>query len=630
MPGQIAEFQHRQAAWAARRIVGLVALMAALAFAVAAPAKQATITTYGISTFGDLKYPANFKHFDYVNPNAPKGGEMSIWAFGGFDSMNPYTIKGRSGALSSIFFETLLEGSDDEPDSLYGLLAKSLEYPASKDWVIFTLRPEARFSDGTPVTAADVMFSYQTFRDKGLSSFRAVLEKQVAGAEVLGPERIKFTFKVGAPRRDLIQSVGGLPIFSKAYFEKNKIDFTATTLKPFLGSGPYVLGKLDVGQTLVYRRNPNYWGKDLPINRGRWNFDTIRVEYYADYNSAFEGFKGGTYYFRDEAASLIWATGYDFPAFKKGWVVKETPHDGTLAPGQSFVFNLRRAKFQDPRVREAIGLMFNFEWSNKTLFYGLYARINSFWENSDLAATGKPTPAQLKILKPLAKLLPPGVLTNDVVMAPVSSARRALDRKNLRRAGKLLDAAGWLVGKDGKRRKGGKALDVVLLNDSATFDRVLLPYAENLRRLGLNARTVRIDNAQMQSRTRSYDFDMVVGNFPMSLTPGAGLEQYFGSQNANRDIFNLMGLKSEAVDKLIKVVKAAKTRKALNVAVRALDRVLRAYRFLVPQWYKNKHTLAYYSFYEHPRPLPRYSLGQFDLWWVDQAKYDALKAAGAF
>ncbi len=592
-------------------------------------AAQDTITAHGISTFGDLKYPAGFAQYDYVNPDAPKGGEMSIWTSGGFDSMNPYTIKGRSGALASIFFESLLEGSYDEPDSQYGLVAESLEYPPSKDWVIFKLRPEAKFSDGSALTADDVFFSYETMRDKGLSSFRQVFNKEVAGAEVIDPAHIKFTFKPGVPRRDLIQSVGGLPIFSRKYFEDNKVDFEASTLKPAVGSGPYVLDRMNTGQTIVYRRNPDYWGKDLPINRGRWNFDSIRVEYYADYNAAFEGFKGGTYFFRNEASSILWATGYDFPAFKAGSVIKDTPADGTPTSGQSFAFNLRREKFQDPRVRQAIGLMFNFEWSNATLFYGLYDRINSFWTNTYLATSGLPTPEETALLEPLADTLPPGVLDAEPA-GPSQSGERQLDRGNLRRAGKLLDDAGWVVGADGTRRKDGQTLDVELLDDSASFDRVLLPYVENLRRLGINARYSRIDNAQLESRTRSYDFDIVNAFFPMSLTPSSGLEQYFGSENANQDTFNISGLADPAVDALIEKVKAADTREALDTAVRALDRVLRAIDFRIPQWFKPEYTLAYYDFYAHPDPLPPYSLGQFDLWWVDRAKFDALKAKGAF
>ena len=610
--------------------VQALGLVLPAALTLAAPANADVITSHGISTFGELKYEAGFPHLDYVNPDAPKGGEISVWGFGSFDSMHPYTTKGRSGQLSSIFFESLLEGTADEPDSVYGLVAESLEYPEDRSHVIFNMRPEARFSDGSPLTADDVVFSYEILRDKGLPSFRAVIQKQVESAEALGPHRVKFTFKEGEPTRDLPQTVGGLPIFSKAYYEASGADFEASTLTPGIGSGPYVLDSLEVGQQIVYRRNPDYWGKDLPINKGRHNFDRIRIEYFADYNSAFEGFKAGTYTYRTEASSKIWATGYDFPAVQNGWAKKDTPPDGTLASGQSFVFNLRRDKFQDKRVRQAIGMMFNFEWSNKTLFYGIYERIDSFWENSYLKAEGAPTEGELAFLRPLADKLPEGVLDGPVVMAPASSDRQ-LDRKNLRRASAMLDEAGWPVGDDGMRRNAaGEPLQVEILNDSQAFDRVINPYIENLRALGVDAVHTRIDNAQMTERERSFNFDMVVGNFRTALTPGSELEQYFGSESAEFSIFNLAGFGSEAVDSLIDSVTAAEDRTTLDDATRALDRVLRAEVFWVPQWFKNTHTVAYYDMYRYPENLPPYALGTLDFWWFDQAAHDKLKAAGAF
>ncbi|MEL0304546.1 MAG: extracellular solute-binding protein [Rhodobiaceae bacterium] len=611
------------------RLARTVSMVGIIAGSIATANAEA-ITSHGISTFGELKYSADFPHLDYVNPDAPKGGEISVWGFGSFDSMHPYTTKGRAGQLSSMFFESLLEGTADEADAVYGLVAESLEYPADRSHVIFNMRPEARFSDGSPLTAADVVFSYETLRDKGLPSFRAVIQKQIESAEALGPHRVKFTFKKGIPTRDLPQTAGGLPIFSKAWYEATGADFEDSTLTPGLGSGPYVLDSLDVGQQIVYRRNPDYWGKDLPINRGRHNFDRIRIEYFADYNSAFEGFKAGTYTYRTEASSKIWATGYDFPAIDKGWAVKDTPPDGTLASGQSFIFNLRREKFHDIRVREAIGLMFNFEWSNKTLFYGIYARINSFWENSHLKASGQPGEGELALLRPMADILPDGVLDSEVVMAPPSSERQ-LDRRNLRRASALLDEAGWQVGDDGMRRNdAGETLKVEILNDSQAFDRVINPYVENLRALGVDAVHTRIDNAQMTERERNFDFDMVTGNFRTSLTPGAELEQYFGSQSADFSIFNLAGYGSEAADKLIEMVKAAETRDALDDSIRALDRVLRAEKFWVPQWFRNIHTTAYYDMYRYPDTLPPYALGTLDFWWFDQQAHDRLKAAGAF
>ena len=588
------------------------------------------IKSHGISTFGELKYNADFQHLDYVNPNAPKGGEVSIWAFGSFDSMHPYTTKGRSGSLSSIFFESLLTGTSDEIGSAYGLVAKSMEYPKDRSWVIFNMRPEAKFSDNTPLTAEDVMFSYKLLQEKGLPSFRAVIEKEIDTVEILGKHKIKFTFKKGIPTRDLPASAGSLPIFSKNYYEKSGADFEASTLTPGIGSGPYILDNLDVGQTINYKRNPEYWGANLPINIGRNNFDKIRVEYFADYNSAFEGFKGGSYTFRTEYMSKLWATGYDFPAIDKKWVTKKLLPSGDMAPGQSFIINLRKDKFKDIKVRKAIGLMFNFEWSNKTLFYDLYARINSFWENSDMAATGKPSQDELIVLNSLKTTLPPGIIDSDVAEVSVSSTKQ-LDRKNLRMASKLLDDAGWEVGDDGLRKnKNGATLDIEILNDSQAFTRIIEPFIENLKSLGVNAVHTKIDNAQMTERERSFDFDIVTGNFPMSFTPGSGLKQYFGSETADVSIFNKAGIKSEVIDELIEVVMAAKTRDELKVAVKTLDRVLRSYYFWIPQWFKDVHTVAYYDYYAHPENLPPYDMGLLDFWWINNEKYNELKNEGAF
>ncbi len=590
---------------------------------------QNEIISHGISTFGDLKYEKDFKHLSYVNPDAPKGGEISFWAFGSFDSMHPYTRKGRAGAYSSIFFESLLEGTSDEIDSAYGLIAKEIEYPEDRSWVIFTLRSEVLFSDGSPLTAKDVLFSYKLLKEKGLPSFRAVLEKDIQSAELISDRKIKFIFNEEVPKRDLINTVGGLPIFSEKYFTDNKVDFEASTLTPALGSGPYILDKVDVGKQIIYKKNPNYWGYDLPINKGRYNFDKFRIEYFADYNSAFEGFKAGTYTFRNEASSKIWATGYDFPALEKNWVKKTTLPDGNLSSGQSFVFNLRREKFQDIRVRKAIGLMFNFEWSNSTLFYGLYERINSFWDNSELKASGMATNRELEILNKYESILEANNFSEEVFSFPKSSLKQ-LDRKNLRQASRLLDDAGWEVGDDGLRRNAdGKTLDVEILNDSQAFDRIINPYIENLKKLGINAANIKIDNAQMTDRRRKFDFDILVGFLSTQLTPGSELEQYFGSESADFSIFNLSGVKDQGVDAIIKEVRAAKSREELGFAIRALDRVLRNKVIWVPQWFKNKHTIAYFDMYEHPKNLPAYDIGVLDTWWMNSDKYNDLKDQGA-
>ncbi|RWR14382.1 extracellular solute-binding protein [Paenirhodobacter populi] len=592
-------------------------------------AQEATITASAISTLGDLKYPPDFAHLDYVNPDAPKGGEISEWTLGGFDNMNPFTLEGRAAALSSVPLETLLTGTDDTVGEAYCLLCESLEYPESKDWVIFTLRDGIRFSDDTPLTAEDVLFSYEQLRDKGLSSFRAVVTQQVASAEVLDEKRIKFTFTPDYPRRDIIQSVGSLPVFSKAQFERDGIDLERSSPKPFIGSGPYVFDSTRDGRTVAWKRNPDYWGATLPINVGRYNFDRIRIEYYGDYQAAFEGFKAGTYTFRNEASALQWATGYDFPAVQKGWVEKADLPNGNIASGQSFAINLRRERFQDIRVREALGLMFNFEWSNETLFYGLYSRVNSFWENSPLEAKGTPSPAEIEILKPLAADLPDGILDDPAVLTTTSGTRQ-LDRGNMRKAAALLEDAGWVAGNDGLRRNArGETLRVEILNDSQTFDRVINPYIENLRSIGVDASMSRVDDAQYENRRRNHDFDMITAQLGQDEIPGAGLQQYFGSQNVG-DVFNAMGLANPAIDSLIRLVEEANTHDELEPRVHALDRALRSLRFWVPQWFKASYTVAYYDMYEHPETLPPHALGELDFWWYNADKAEKLKAAGAF
>ena len=616
--------------------IGAGALILALAAAMAVPshAEDKVIVSHAITTFGDPpKYAADFPHLDYVNPDAPKGGQISFWAQGTFDSLNAYSYKGVPAAASTIMHESILTGTADEIGASYCLMCTTMEYPEDRSWVIFNLRPEVKFSDGTPMTAEDVIFSYETFLAKGLTDFRAVLGQQVEKVEALDPHRVKFTFKPGFPTRDLPETVGGLPILSKKDYEARKLNMEESTLQPWLGTGPYMFEKMDTGRSIVYKRNPEYWGKDLPMNIGRANFDEIRYEYFADPNAAFEGFKAGTYTFRNENSSKTWATQYDFPAIKAGTVIKAELPNGNKANGQAFVFNLRRDKFQDPRVREAIGLMFNFEWSNKTLFYDLYARINSVWENTELAATGVPTGGEAALLKPLVEkgLLPESILTDEAVVAPVSGERQ-LDRGNLRKASALLDEAGWTVGSDGKRRNAkGEVLSVEFLNDSPAFERVINPYVENLKALGIEARLTNVDPSQGEARTQppSFDFDMTTHNARSSNIAGAELLQFYGSETADASGFNLMGLKSPAVDALIQNVMAADSMETLTTATKAVDRVLRWERFWVPQWYKNTYTVAYYDQYGHPEALPPYALGEGDFWWFDAEKAAKLKASGA-
>ncbi|SEM69435.1 microcin C transport system substrate-binding protein [Pseudorhodobacter antarcticus] len=612
-------------------LIGGALIMALAAFATAARA-ETVITAHGISTFGELNLAPDFKHLAYVNPNAPKGGEISQWTSGGFDSMNPYSIKGRAAALASAPYESILEGTDDEVGAAYCLLCSTLEYPEDRSWVIFNLRDDVKFSDGTPLTAEDVIFSYETFLTKGLTDFRTIFATKVEKVEALDPMRVKFTFKPGIPTRDLPQDVGGLPIMSKAHAIANNLDMAESSLTPFLGSGPYALGSMRIGQSVTYKRNPDYWGINHPMRVGTNNFDTIRIEYFADYDAAFVGFVGGTYTFRNEASSIKWATGYDFPAVLNGGVIKAELPSGAKSTGQSFIFNLRREKFQDSRVREAIGLMFNFEWSDETLFYGIYDRIPSYWGNSFMEAKGVPSPAEAALLQPLVDdgLIGASLLTNEAIMPPVSGARQ-LDRGNLRRASALLDAAGWPVGADGMRRNAkNELLRVEFLNDSASFDRVINPFVENLRSLGVDAVMTRVDNAQMEDRTRppNYDFDMTNHFAQTSIFSGTELKQYYGSETADVSSFNAMGLKSPAVDRMIEVVLAADSLETLTTATMALDRVMRAERFAIFQWYKGTHTIAYYDIFEHPENLPPYALGEMSFWWYNAEKAAALKASG--
>jgi microcin C transport system substrate-binding protein len=607
------------------------AIILALA-ATAVAARSDTITAHGISTFGELNYPANFKHLAYVNPDAPKGGEISEWTSGGFDSMNPYSIKGRAAALSSAAFEAILEGTDDEIGANYCLLCSSLEYPEDRSWVIFNLRDDVRFSDGTPMTADDVVFSFNVFLTKGLTDFRTILATKVESVEALDAHRVKYTFKTGIPMRDLPQDVGGMPILSKAQYEAEGLDLAESNMTPFVGTGAYVLDSMRVGESVTYKRNPDYWGATHPLRVGTNNFDKIRLEYFSDYDAAFEGFKGGSYTFRNEASSIKWATGYDFPTVKSGQVIKAELDDGSKSTGQSFIFNLRREKFQDPRVREAIGLMFNFEWSNNTLFYGIYNRINSFWGNSFMEATGVPSPEEVALLQPLVDdgLLDAAILTDEAVMSPVSGDRQ-LDRGNLRKASALLADAGWIVGDDGMRRNAkGEQLRVEFLEDSPSFDRVINPFVENLRGLGIDAVLTRVDNAQMEDRTRppKFDFDITNHFNQTGYFSGTELKQYYGSETADVSSFNAMGLKSAAVDRMTDVVLAADSLASLTTATKALDRVMRAERFSVFQWFKAKHTVAYYDIFEHPDTLPPYALGELTFWWYNADKAAALKAAG--
>jgi microcin C transport system substrate-binding protein len=614
-----------------------IALLAAFAVAGSARGQEATaatsadevIVSHGISAFGDLKYPAGFPHFDYVNPDAPQGGTMSFRGTAAsqtFDSLNPFILKGEAAQGLGLLYDSLLIGSADEPDSSYGLIAESLEYPPDRSWVIFNMRPEATFSDGEPITAEDVVFTWEVLLEKGAPSYKIIL-KDIESVEALDTHRVKFTFKPDSPKRDLPALAGGLSILPKHYYAT--VDFAQSTLTPPVGSGEYEVAAVQPGKSIRYCKNPDYWGKDLPVNVGANNFDCFVYEYFADNNAAFEALKVGDYLFHQEYFSILWATAYDFPALEKGWVKREELDDNTPSGAQGFWFNLRRERFQDPRVREAIGLMFNFEWTNETLFYGLYQRTDSFFENSPMQAGGVPEGEELALLEEFREELPPEIFT-EPAYSPPTQGRQQSDRAAIRRASALLNDAGWEVGPDGFRQNAeGERLTIEFIDDNPSLERVINPYILNLRRIGIDARYNRVDAAQMQQRQEDFDYDIVPARYAMSLSPSIELRQLFSSQAADaRGSANLTGIADPVVDALIEKVIAARTRDELTVRVRALDRVLRHKRIWVPNWYSGKYLVAYWDVFGRPPEQPPYSRGDA-YWWFDQAKHDRLVAEGA-
>lgn len=610
--------------WAAGSLLAGAAILAAETLY----AQDAGVTvSHGYNFFGELKYPADFAHLEYVNPAAPKGGEISISAQGTFDTMNPYAAKGSPAALATIGYERILTGTADEVSSSYCLLCETLEYPEDLSWVIFHLRPEVTFSDGTPMMAHDVAFSHNLLMEQGLPSYSAAVAEIISGVEVIDDHTVKFNFLPDAPVRDRIGTAGGVPVWSKAWFEATgaRLDESRMEIPP--GTGAYVLDSVDPGRQIIYRRNPDYWGAALPINAGRGNFDTIRVEYFADATAAFEAFKAGEFTFRQENSSLVWATQYEFPALDEGHVIKATLPNGNLPYAGGFVFNLTKPQFQDPLVRQAIALMFNFSWTNETLQYGLFSQRESFWQGSDLAATGVPEGRELELLESVADLIDPALLTEPVVSPHVSEADQPLDRANLRAALALMEQAGWVAGDDGLLRKDGQTLKLEFLSYAQTFDRVLQPYVDNLQRLGVDATYNRVDPATYQNRMLEFDYDMVYDGYSNGLEEGSALNQRYGSQGVG-DVFNPAQFSHPAVDKLIEVVGAATEYDEMVAGVRAIDRIMRREMFIIPIWYNPSYWVAYYDMYDHPETLPPYALGQLDFWWYDAEGAAALQAAG--
>jgi len=579
---------------------------------------------HGLSAFGDLAYPSDFKNFNYVNPDAPKGGTFSLVGWGGvttFNSLNNFILKGDAAQGLELLFDSLMTRAADEPDAVYGLVAESAEIADDRMSVTFKLRPEAKFNDGSPLTADDVVFSFDALKTEGHPIY-AQMVADVEKAEALDPATVRYTFK-GSLVRDLPLTVAGLPIFSKAYYSTR--DFAATTMEPPLSSGPYKVGKVSQGRTIEYVRNPDYWAKDLPANRGRWNFDTIRYEYFRDRTAALEAFKAGAYDFREEFTSKVWATEYNFPAIRQGKVKKEVVPDETPSGTQGFFINTRREQFQDPRVRKALGLAFDFEWTNRYLFHNLYSRTQSYLENSTLKATGEPSDEERTLLANLGVPVSQEAL-GQVYLPPVTDGS-GQDRKLLLEASKLLDEAGWKIKNGVRVNDKGEQLKVEILNFEPAFERVNAPYVKNLQLLGIDAKMRMVDPAQYQQRMKNFDFDTTSQRYTMRDTPGVELRSYFGSDSAKIDgSLNLAGISDPAVDTLIERVIAAKSREELTTASRALDRVLRAGHYWVPHWYKASNSIAYWDRFSRPETKPRYDRGVLDTWWYDKDKAAKLEA----
>ncbi len=607
-------------------LTALSILVPTLSFA---ESHETIIVSHGYNEYDELKYSPDSPHLDYVNPDAPTGGEVSIPAIGTFDSMNAYaTRSGSPGTLSTVGYEDLMVGTADEIGSQYCLLCETLEYPESQDWVIFNLRDDVTFSDGTPMTAEDILFSHKLLLEQGTPSYAAYVSQVVAEAEVLDPHRIKFTFAEDAPRKGLITLVGGTPAWSKTWYEETGARLDESRLEISPGTGEYVLDSVDVGRQIIYRRNPDYWAKDHYLMKGRGNYDTIRVEYFGDTTAAFEAFKAGEYTFRRENSSKNWATAYEFPGVENGTIKRETLADGTLPAATGFVFNMRRDKFQDLNLRRALGLVYNFTWTNDSLQFGLFQQRIGFWENDRLRAAGLPEGLELEYLEAFRDQLPDAIFTEPAYM-PHESGERTLDRRNLRRALALMEEAGFAPGDDGMLRDAdGNTLDIEFLEDTQSFDRILTPYVDNLKALGVNARYNRVDPSQYQNRRQTLDYDMLFGAYRNGLVESTGLEQKYGCADRD-DVFNPAGYCNPVVDELAKQVLEIKTYDEMAALIRAIDRIMRHDYFIVPVWSLQANWVAYYDMYEYPENLPEFGLGYLDYWWINQDKENALRDAGA-
>jgi len=596
-----------------------ILLLALLLAPLTANAQTATPQP-AIAMHNDLKYGTDFKHLEYVNPDAPKGGTLKLHAIGTFDSLNPFIIKGSpADGLTflgqSLLYDSLMEQANDEPFSMYGLLAETIERPKDNSWVAFNLRKEAKFADGKPVTADDVVWSFNEMMAKGAPFFKAYYG-DVKSVEATSPTRVIFKFSHN-DNAELPLIIAQLAVLPKHYWTAEGRDIANTTLTPPLGNGPYKIGAIVPGRSIEYIRNPDYWGKDLPINKGRFNFDRITTDYYKDSNVALEAFLAGQYDYRLENTEKLWKTAYNAPAVKDGRIVKEEVIHGRPAGMQGFLYNIRRPVFADRNVRKALDYAFDFEWSNKQFAFGSYKRTNSYFENSDLASPdGPPAGMELKILEQYRGKIPDEVFTTRY--QPPKNDGTGNMRENLRTAAQILDDAGWKLGPDGIRANAaGQKLTFEIIDSNPMFERWVLPFIANMKKIGVAAKYRVLDPAQYQNRMNDFDFDMTMIPIGQSDSPGNEQRDFWGSEKADmKGSRNYIGIKDHVIDDLIEKIIRAKSREELVALTHALDRVLLAGHYVIPHWHSPKFNLAYAKKMGRPEKLSPLSPSVTDTWWV--------------
>ncbi len=600
-----------------KRFIATAAIALSLAASSAGYAEGLT-PVHGLAMHGEPKYGADFTHLEYTNPDAPKGGQIRLATSGTFDSLNQFALKGVAAPGLGMVYQTLMANTDDEPFSEYGLVAKTIEMPEDRSFVVFNLREEAKWNDGKPLTADDVVWSFTTLMEKGHPFYRAYYAN-VKEAVAENPHRVKFAFNM-AGNRELPLIMGQMPVLPKHFWEGK--NFEASTLEKPLGSGPYEVKSVDNGRRIVYERVKDWWAKDLPVLKGQYNFDTIVFDVYSDETVLLQALFKGEYDFRQENIAKAWMSEYDVPAVKNGLIKKdEIAHD--IPTGmQSFVFNTRRPFFADAKVREALQYAFDFEWSNKQFAFGKYKRTESFFSNSELASTGLPQGRELEILEKYRGKIPDEVFTKEYATPKTSGSGQDM-RGNLSAAKKILADAGWSVGKSGLLEKDGKPFRFEILGNSDTFERWISPMIGNLKKLGIEAKFRVVDTSQYQTRMDNFDYDMTTMSFGQSLSPGNEQRDFWGSDKADvKGSRNVIGIKNPVVDELINLIIAAPDREELVALTRALDRVLLWNYYVIPQWHIDYHRIAYWDKFGKPAVSPKYGLGVVDTWW-----YDAEKAA---